>query len=309
MEYQKYAVIDIGSNSLRLMTGWQEVPGTWTFSPKELATTQLGKGIDETRHLAADGMEASFAAMEGWKKKLSGVPVCAVATSAVREAVDGQAFLAEVRARFGWHCRAISGLEEASLCFTGATKFIDPEKTAAILDIGGGSSEVAVGKRGILCWSHSYAMGAVRFTKKAVLQEADVLHLENRCHKMWLPIPMSETPQVLIGVGGTLTTLAAMDLKLDVYDAKKVEGHVVTYESLCQHIEKLRVMTPEERRHVPGLQPKRSEIILAGLIIAKSFLKRYEIPAVMASERDIMEGIFFRHSFHDAAWNSKEGRL
>ena len=67
--------------------------------------------------------------------------------------------------------------------------------------------------------------------------------------------------------------------------------------------------TPEERRHVPGLQPKRSEIILAGLIIAKSFLKRYEIPAVMASERDIMEGIFFRHSFHDAAWNSKEGRL
>lgn len=116
MEYQKYAVIDIGSNSLRLMTGWQEVPGTWTFSPKELATTQLGKGIDETRHLSADGMEASFAAMEGWKKKLSGVPVCAVATSAVREAVDGQAFLAEVRARFGWHCRAISGLEEASLC-------------------------------------------------------------------------------------------------------------------------------------------------------------------------------------------------
>lgn len=120
---------------------------------------------------------------------------------------------------------------------------------------------------------------------------------------------MGETPQVLIGVGGTLTTLAAMDLKLDVYDAKKVEGHVVSYESLCQHIEKLRVMTPEERRHVPGLQPKRSEIILAGLIIAKSFLKRYEIPAVMASERDIMEGIFFRHSFHDAAWNSKEGRL
>ena len=100
-----------------------------------------------------------------------------------------------------------------------------------------------------------------------------------------------------------------MDLKLDVYDSKKVEGHVVSYESLCQHIEKLRVMTPEERRHVPGLQPKRSEIILAGLIIAKSFLKRYEIPAVMASERDIMEGIFFRHSFHDAAWNSKEGRL
>ena len=109
MEYQKYAVIDIGSNSLRLMTGWQEVPGTWIFSPKELATTRLGKDIDETHHLSPAGMEASFAAMERWKGQLTGIPVCAVATSAVREAVDGQAFLAEVRARFGWHCRAISG--------------------------------------------------------------------------------------------------------------------------------------------------------------------------------------------------------
>mgnify|MGYP000075576541 CR=1 FL=1 len=77
MEYQKYAVIDIGSNSLRLMTGWQEVPGTWIFSPKELATTRLGKDIDETHHLSPAGMEASFAAMERWKGQLTGIPVCA----------------------------------------------------------------------------------------------------------------------------------------------------------------------------------------------------------------------------------------
>lgn len=129
MEYQKYAVIDIGSNSLRLMTGWQEVPGTWIFSPKEMATKRLGKDIDETHHLSPAGMEASFAAMERWKGQLTGIPVCAVATSAVREAVDGQAFLAEVRARFGWHCRAISGLEEASLSFTGATASLNPDVT------------------------------------------------------------------------------------------------------------------------------------------------------------------------------------
>ena len=135
MEYQKYAVIDIGSNSLRLMTGWQEVPGTWIFSPKELATTRLGKDIDETHHLSPAGMEASFAAMERWKGQLKGVPVCAVATSAVREAVDGQAFLAEVRARFGWHCRAILGLEEASLSFTGATASLSTDVTAAVIDI------------------------------------------------------------------------------------------------------------------------------------------------------------------------------
>ena len=289
MEYQKYAVIDIGSNSLRLMTGWQEVPGTWIFSPKELATTRLGKDIDETHHLSPAGMEASFAAMEGWQEQLTGVPVCAVATSAVREAIDGQAFLAEVRARFGWHCRAISGLEEASLSFTGATASLSPDVTAAVIDIGGGSSEVAVGRGGDLC---------------EVMSHQAVAHLENRCYQEWLP--MQVQPDLLIGVGGTLTTLAAMDLQLAVYDAEKVEGHRVSYDALCGHIERLRAMTPEERRHVPGLQPKRSDIIVAGLLIAKSFLQRYHIPAITVSERDLMEGVFFRHSFHDAAWNSRD---
>ena len=219
MEYQKYAVIDIGSNSLRLMTGWQEVPGTWIFSPKELATTRLGKDIDETHHLSPAGMEASFAAMERWKGQLTGIPVCAVATSAVREAVDGQAFLAEVRARFGWHCRAISGLEEASLSFTGATASLNPDVTAAVIDIGGGSSEVAAGRGGDLCWSHSYPMGAVRFTRGEVMSHQDVAHLERHCYQEWLP--MKIRPDLLIGVGGTLTTLAAMDLQLAVYDAEK----------------------------------------------------------------------------------------
>ena len=295
MEYQKYAVIDIGSNSLRLMTGWQEVPGTWIFSPKELATTRLGKDIDETHHLSPAGMEASFAAMERWKGQLTGIPVCAVATSAVREAVDGQAFLAEVRARFGWHCRAISGLEEASLSFTGATASLNPDVTAAVIDIGGG---------GDLCWSHSYPMGAVRFTRGEVMSHQDVAHLERHCYQEWLP--MKIRPDLLIGVGGTLTTLAAMDLQLAVYDAEKVEGHCISYEALCGHIERLQAMTPEERRHVPGLQPKRSDIIIAGLLIAKSFLQRYQIPAITVSERDLMEGVFFRHSFHDAAWNSRD---
>ena len=307
MKSQKYAVIDIGSNSLRLMTGWQEVPGTWIFSPKELATTRLGKDIDETHHLSPQGMEASFAAMAGWQKQLKGVPVCAVATSAVREAVDGHAFLAEVRARFGWHCRAISGLEEASLSFTGATSALDADITAGVIDIGGGSSEVAVGRGGELFWSHSYPMGAVRFTQGEMMSPQDAAHLEGRCRREWLPMKIK--PELLIGVGGTLTTLAAMDLGLAVYDAAKVEGHVVSYEALCGHIEKLQAMTPEERRHVPGLQPKRSDIIVAGLLIAKSFLKQYQIPAVTVSERDLMEGVFFRHSFHDAAWNSKDPQV
>ena len=119
MKDKEFAVVDIGSNSLRLMTGrWED--DRWKFSAKELETTRLGYQIEETKHLSPEGIDASLAAMARWQARLGPVPVCAVATSAVREAVDGQAFLAEIRARFGWHCRCISGLEEAALSFCGA---------------------------------------------------------------------------------------------------------------------------------------------------------------------------------------------
>lgn len=98
-----------------------------------------------------------------------------------------------MRARFGWHCRAISGLEEASLSFTGATASLSPDVTAAVIDIGGGSSEVAVGRGGDLCWSHSYPMGAVRFTRGEVMGHQAVTHLENRCNQEWLPMQISRT--------------------------------------------------------------------------------------------------------------------
>lgn len=302
MKRKEYAVIDIGSNSLRLLKGWQDVPGTWQFGMKELATTRLGKDMDKTKHLSAEGMEASFQAMAQWQPQLVGVPVCAVATSAVREARDGQAFLAEVRARFGWHCRAVTGLEEAMLSFSGATSRIRDDRTAAVLDIGGGSSEVAVGENGEVRWSHSYPIGAVRLTEDDTFTPQGMEDLRQRCRKIWLP--MKKQADVLIGVGGTLTTLAAMDQEMTVYDPAKVDGYRVSAERLSYHIESLLAMTPEERRHVAGLQPKRSDIIITGLVIAQTFLETYNIEAVTVSERDLMEGVFFRHSFHDAAWRA-----
>ncbi|EHM41658.1 hypothetical protein [Anaeroglobus geminatus] len=112
----EYAVVDIGSNSLRLMQGIFK-KGQWRFYPKRLATTRLAKGLNESGHLSPEGIVNSFAVMEEWNRDLQGIPVCAVATSAVREARDGQAFLAEVRWRFGWHCRIASGAEEGALSF------------------------------------------------------------------------------------------------------------------------------------------------------------------------------------------------
>lgn len=304
MKTNEFAVIDIGSNSLRLMTGrWD---GTkWTFSPKQLETTRLGYQVEETHHLSPAGMAASFAAMERWNAALAGMPVCAVATSAVREAADGQAFLSEIRARFGWHCRAISGLEEAALSFCGAASGIAEETGAVVLDIGGGSSEVAVGSHNDVAWSHSYPLGAVRLTKKTQINAEERRALEEYCHEQWLPMP-NRKGALLIGVGGTLTTLAAMELEMAVYDPARIEGCVISLDRLSYHIEKLCAMQPEERRHVAGLQPKRSDIIIAGLVIARSFLQKYGFDSIRISERDLLEGVFYRHSFHDAAWRGTD---
>ena len=304
MVMTKYAVVDIGSNSLRLMTGSFDGE-RWNFSPKELETTRLGLGVSETKHLRPEGIEASFAAMERWSRKLGSVPVCAVATSAVREALDGQAFLAEVRARFGWHCRVISGLEEGGLSFCGATAHLPRGCGAVVLDIGGGSSEVAVGKDGMASWTHSYPLGAVRLTKKESMSTKERDELEAYCRRQWLAMPAEA--DVVIGVGGTLTTLAAMELHLETYDAGKVDGTIVTLQQLSYHLERLQAMTPEERRHVVGLQPKRSDIIVAGLTIARSFLQRYGFSEIQISERDLMEGVFYRRAFHDAAWRAAQG--
>ncbi len=304
MNSMTYAVVDIGSNSLRLMTGkWDG--RTWIFSPKELATTRLGCRVEETKHLWPEGIAASFAAMEAWQARLGGIPVCAVATSAVREALDGQAFLAEVRARFGWRCRVISGLEEGALSFCGASSRLESGEQAVVLDIGGGSTEAAAGKNGTAVWMHSYPLGAVRLTKNEAMDGAELAALESYCASQWLPMP--EGAGTVIGVGGTLTSLAAMELELAVYDAAAVEGTVVTEGQLSRRLEMLQAMTPEERRHVPGLHPQRSGIILAGLAIARSFLRHYGFSAVTVSERDLMEGIFYRRAFHDAAWRSPAG--
>lgn len=297
MKHTTYAVIDIGSNSLRLMQGTRQDDGSWLFSPKKLATTRLGKDIEKTNHLSAKGVRDSLQAMASWQQKLQALPVCAVATSAVREAADGQAFLAEIRSRFGWNCRTLTGTEEAAFSFCGASSTSSQDGCTAVLDIGGGSSEVAVGTAGTVQWSHSYPIGAVRLTGSPVWTEEAVAAICMHCEKQWLPLP--QKPDIVIGVGGTLTTLAAMEQEMTVYDPVRITGYTVTQDKLAARMERLLQMTPEERQHVPGLQPKRSDIILAGLAILQSFLQHYHVESIQMSERDLLEGVFYKEAFQD----------
>lgn len=292
MQQYTQAVIDIGSNSLRLMKGFCDADGRWQFSPKELATTQLGREIDKTGSLSPQGIRASLAAMRRWQKTLPDIPVLAVATSAVREAADGTAFMEEIGSRFHWKCRIISGKEEASLSFSGAASLAVQGSYAGVLDIGGGSSETALGMNKALLWSHSYPLGAVRLSSPdGSFRAGEVEKIYERCEAAFLPLPY--TPDIWIGVGGTLTSLAAMELLLESYDPQQVHGYLVTADRLRRRIAQLQYMTAEERRHIPGLQPKRADVILAGLYIADAFMRHYSVAAIQISEQDLLEGVFY----------------
>ena len=293
----EYAVVDVGSNSLRLMQGLFR-DGAWRFYPKRMATTRLAKDLAETGRLWPDGIANSLAVMEEWNRELQGIPVCAVATSAVREAKDGQAFLAEVRWRFGWQCRVVSGAEEGALGFCGATSSVKDDRLVAVLDIGGGSTETPLGKTGHVTWSHSYPLGAVRLTGSETIGPEDIDVMRQRCDRAWLRQPAK--PEILIGVGGTLTSLAAIDAAMEVYDPQRVEGYVLQKDDVSRHLRRLVAMSDDDRRRVPGLMPQRCIIILAGLVIAESYMEHYGINEITVSEQDLLEGVFYKQAFYDA---------
>ena len=297
---EKATVIDIGSNSLRLMTG-KKNNGQWEFGLKQLETTRLGADLPQTGILSPVGVESSLAVFERWSAELVGRPVYAIATSAVREARDGQAFMTAIAQRFGWHSRIISGKEEAALSFLGAASAAPAGRSVLVLDIGGGSTETALGMDGQVIWSHSYPMGAVRFSTGRTINREELSALQAKCQNLWLPLP--EEPTTVIGVGGTLTSLAAMDQEMETYDPDKINGYTISTEQVSIQVEKIFALPVAQRRTIKGLQPKRGDIILAGLVIAQTFLQRFHLKKIQISERDLMEGFFLAEAFQEAPYS------
>lgn len=303
MNVQEYAVIDMGSNSIRLMIGVKaDDAKPWRFTPKDVIMTRLGEGVDKGGALSAESMERTLEALATWRSRLLYVPVCVVATSAVRDASNGNAFLAEVRARFGWHCRIITGSEEALLGFYGATAKMDPKACILTLDIGSGSTEVAVGTRNNVHWSHSYDMGAVRLKERWETELQSFEKAVAHCNETW--VPMDVKPTHIVGIGGTITTAAAMVQKLDVYDPQKINHYSLALKDVIELIPRLSALSQEERLAIRGLPPQRRDIIIPGLLILWSFMSHYKYMNIIVSDCDLMEGVFYRHAFHDAAWRN-----
>src|SRR4051794_192020 len=228
----RVAVIDIGSNSTRLLIA-DVAEGRVTEVERQSRVTRLGRGVDLSGQLSAEAIEAACAAIADY------VAICreervenieAIATSAVRDASNGSAFIAELRERFALSARVLDGEEEARLTYLGATSERPPAEPTLVIDIGGGSTELIVGRGDRIDFHTSLQLGVVRHTERHIASDPPTqAELEALADDVRGPIQAAAasapTPVQAIAVAGTPTSLAAIEMGLEPYDPSRVHGH------------------------------------------------------------------------------------
>jgi exopolyphosphatase / guanosine-5'-triphosphate,3'-diphosphate pyrophosphatase len=294
---RRVAVIDIGSNSTRLLVA-DVSDGRVTPIERRSTVTRLGRGVDLSGRLAAEAIEAACAAVDPYVatlQELGAEAVDAVATSAVRDAENGSAFIAELRERFALSARVLDGDEEARLTYLGATSEHSPAVPTLVLDIGGGSTEMVVGKGRDAAWHSSLQAGVVRHTERhlvadpprAVELEALAADLRGLIETATADAPRAEAG---IAVAGTPTSLAAIELELDPYGPKLVHGHVLELRSIQRMLSRLAAVPLAERQEIRGLHADRAPTILAGVVILVEAMRAFELDQITVSEHDILYG-------------------
>ena len=304
----RIAVVDLGTNSTRLLVA-DVRDGKVDELDRRTVVTRLGQGVDATGRLADEAIERVLAAVAGFRAAIDALEAertVAVATSAVRDSANGDEFRATLRERYGIDAETISGDTEARLTFLGATSARAPGARTVVIDIGGGSTELVVGRAGGPPEFHvSTQAGSVRQTERHLPSDpvpaAEIAALREEV----LGIVASAVPERVrasvehgIAVAGTATSLAAVDQRLEPYDPDRVDGYVLTRDAIERMLGELAALPLPERRAVPGLHPDRAPTIVAGAGILAESLAAFGLAAVEISEADILHGA----ALEAAAW-------
>jgi exopolyphosphatase/guanosine-5'-triphosphate,3'-diphosphate pyrophosphatase len=277
----RVGAIDLGTNSTRLLVADVEDEHVEEIA-RGLWMTRLGEGVDERRRLLPAPVARVRNVLAECRRELDRLGAkrtLAVATSAVRDAENGEAFLGEVEWSYGFATRLLSGDEEALFTYRGVTAGRSLEAGTLVVDIGGGSTELILADR-----HTSVDIGSVRMTERFG-EDADAIAAYVR------GVTPDFDVSAGIGVAGTVTSLAALDLGLVEYDPERVHGHVLTAAAVDEQLERLAELPLDERRRVPGLEPERAPVIVAGAAILRELLRRYGLDRIEASEHDLLHGV------------------
>jgi exopolyphosphatase / guanosine-5'-triphosphate,3'-diphosphate pyrophosphatase len=301
----RVAVVDIGTNSTRLLIADVAPNGRVTELVRRSQVTRLGAGLERTGALADEAKQRVLDTLDRFRAEIDEHGVgrsVAVLTSAVRDAANGGAFTDEVRSRYALDARTIEGDEEAQLTFLGATseRAAGPEPTL-VIDIGGGSTEFVVGRGRDVGFHVSTQVGVVRFSERHITSDpptdpdVDALARDARgVIEADVPSDVREDVTDAIAVAGTATSLAAIDLALEPYDPERVHGYRLSLSTIEEILARLAGMPDDERRAVAGLHPDRAPTIVAGVTILREALLAFELGSVEVSEHDILRGAALR---------------
>lgn len=297
----RVAVVDIGTNSTRLLLADAGADGGVTELVRQSRVTRLGAGVDSQGRLSREAVARTCAVLGDYRQLIDSHGAdanLAVLTSAVRDASDGAEFMERVRREYGLDARTLSGDEEAQLTFLGAMSDREPSaEPTVVIDIGGGSTEFIVGHNHTSGFHVSLQAGVVRMSERHIHSDPpapdELQELASDTRSIFLDgLPPAERAPVSAGiaVAGTATSAAAIDLELDPYDSTRVHRHRLLLATVELLLARLADMSEAQRRQVVGLHPDRAPTIVAGMILLGEAMRAFALDRVEVSEHDILRG-------------------
>lgn len=293
----RVAVIDLGTNTALMTVLQADARDRRRLRVLEELhlITGLGRGRGADGHLSEAGRARATAALHHFAVRLDalgvfGDAVIGAATSAVREAPDGPAFLQLVLDTLGLPLKAISGEQEAELVALAQERSFGDRMPLRVIDIGGGSTELALRRKGRTEWKLSVPLGSVKLAERV---GADPTALRAAVADAVAALPDDRERATLVGVAGTVTTGLQVARAIDLWDPDLVHGQSMSLQEVDAVVDRLAAMSPERRRDVPGLHPERADVIVPGLCLLSGLMRRYATDEVLVSDRGVRFGLLF----------------
>jgi exopolyphosphatase/guanosine-5'-triphosphate,3'-diphosphate pyrophosphatase len=288
----RVAAVDLGTNSTRLLIA--DIEGDQLSEVvRRLTITRLGEGVDGRRRLLPLPITRVRNCLSDYRREVEARGITrtlAIATSAVRDAENGEAFLGEIEWGYGFTTRLLDGHAEAAMMARGVSSGRTALDDTLLVDIGGGSTELVRCSGGEVESSTSIDVGCVRVTERFLGSDPPTRsELAAAAAYVRALLPTLEATSA-IGVAGTVTTLATLDLGLAAYDPERTHGHRISRAAAGEQLEQLAGMTLEERLEVPGMEPGRAPVLVAGLVVLREITDAFELDEIEVSERDILHG-------------------
>lgn len=292
--------MDIGTNSCRLLIA-ENKRGNIITIRQELRTTRIGQGINnELKRISQEAFDRTTTTLKEYSEIINAYPVdkvILVATQAVREASNSIELKDEIEKKVGWKLDIISGEREAWLSYLGATKGLTLDYSPLVIDIGGGSTEVIIKEKQDVI-SISIPIGALRLYENPLSSETIEKMLEANLDIAGFGLVKESNSTILVGVGGTCTTTAAIDLALSEYDRNLVHGAVLTKDNIEKIYKELIKLSSQERLKIPGVYKGREDIIVSGMKILLALMKYTNKDRIVVSDEDLLYGLVYDNDSH-----------